>query len=119
MLRAVVFSWVVLAVAFAITAWALSGMSVSGGVLGYLWVGGIFGLVNAIIGTLLRILTIPLKLLTLGLISILVNAVLLAITDALTSDLTIDHFFFTAIWAAIIMSLVTVGLHLVLRVVLR
>jgi putative membrane protein len=118
-LRALLVHWFVLAIAFAITAWALSGMTVSGGVGGYLWVSAIFGIVNAIIGTLLRILTFPLKVLTLGLFSIVVNAILLEVTNALTSDLSIDHFFFTAIWAAIIMTLVTIALHFVLRVVLR
>ena len=49
--------WAVLAVAFAITSWILDGMEVSGGFGGYLWVSLVFGLVNAILGTILRILT--------------------------------------------------------------
>lgn len=119
MLKALLVHWIVLAVAFAITAWLLTGMTISGGVVGVLWVSAIFGVVNAIIGTILRIVTIPLMVVTLGLFSIVINAVLLVITNALTSDLTIDHFFFTAIWAAIILSLVSFGLHLLLRVVIR
>ena len=103
---------VVVAAAFAITSWLLSGMSVSGGVFAYLWIALLFGIINAILGTILRILTLPLTVLTLGLFSIIVNAVLLQITDALSSHLTIDHFFWTAIWAAIILSVVTVILEL-------
>jgi putative membrane protein len=118
-LRSLIVHWIVLAIAFAITAWLLTGMTISGGVLGVLWVSAIFGVVNAIIGTILRVLTVPLMVMTLGLFSIVVNAVVLAITNALTSDLTIDHFFFTAIWAAIILSVVSFGLHLLLRVVIR
>jgi putative membrane protein len=88
----------VLAAAFAITTWLLSGMDVSGGFWAYLWVSALFGIVNAIIGTILRILTLPLTLLTLGLFAIVVNALMLELTDALTSHLTIDDFFWTAIW---------------------
>ena len=68
-----------------------------------------------IIGTILRILTLPLTLLTLGLFSILVNAFLLQITDGLTDHLTIDEFCWTAIWAAIILSIVSVILDMVVK----
>ena len=47
----------------------------------YLWIALIFGLVNAILGTILRILTFPLTVVTLGLFSIIVDALLLNITD--------------------------------------
>jgi putative membrane protein len=111
--------WVLLAVAFAVTSWVLSGMEVSGGVGGYLWVSLLFGLVNAVLGTVLRILTLPLKLITLGLIAIVVNAALLEVTDAITGHLTIDDFFWTAIWAAIILAVVSVLLEFGLALVLR
>ena len=90
MLAALLVRWALLGVAFAVTAWLLSGMDISGGFWGYVWVSALFGIVNAIIGTILRIITFPLTLLTLGLFSILVNAFLLQITDAITDNLTID-----------------------------
>ncbi len=119
MLRSILISWAVLAVAFALTSWILSGLTVSGGVWGYIWVSALFGIVNAIIGTLLRILTFPLILLTLGLFSVLVNALLLELTDALTDNLTIDSFFWSAIWAAIILSIISVILDLTVGRVAR
>jgi putative membrane protein len=88
-------------------------MSVSGGVWGYLWISALFGIVNAVLGTLLRLLTLPLMVVTLGLFSIVVNAALLEIIDAISSHLTIDHFFWTAIWAAIILALTAVILDLI------
>jgi putative membrane protein len=115
MLRLFVVSWLVVATAFAITAWLLDGVSVSGGVTGYLLVSLVFGVINAFVGTLLRILTLPFIFLTLGLLLILINAVVLAITDAITSDLTIASFWWDAIWAAIILSLVTMVLQPVAR----
>jgi putative membrane protein len=119
MLRALLINWVLLAAAFALTAWILSGMDVSGGVWGYIWISALFGIVNAIIGTVVRILTLPLIVLTLGLFSIVINAALLEITDALSDHLTIDRFFWTAIWAAIILSLVSVVLDVTVGRTLR
>jgi putative membrane protein len=107
--------WAVLAAAFAVTTWLLSGMDVSGGFWAYLWVSALFGIVNVIIGTILRIITLPLTLLTLGLFAIVINALMLQITDALTSHLTIDEFWWTAIWAAIILAIVSVILDLIVR----
>jgi putative membrane protein len=103
--------WAILAAAFAVTAKLLDGLDVTGGFWGYLWVSALFGIVNVIIGTILRILTFPLFILTFGLFSVIVNAILLEITDGISNHLTIDHFWWTAIWAAIIMSLVSMLLH--------
>jgi putative membrane protein len=68
--------------------------------------------VNAIVGTILRVLTFPLLILTLGLFSVIVNALLLKLTDSLSSHLTIDSFWWTAIWAAIILSIAGILLDL-------
>ena len=113
MLAGLLISWAVLAVAFAVTSWLLDGMDVTGGFWGYLWVSLLFGIVNAIIGTILRIITFPLMLLTLGLFSIIVNALLLQITDGLSDHFMIDEFWWTAIWGAIIMAIVLVVLNLI------
>jgi putative membrane protein len=117
-LGALLMRWAVLAGAFAVTAWLLSGVDVSGGTWGYIWVSALFGIVNAFIGTILRILTFPLTLLTLGLFSVIVNALLLEITDGLSGHLTIDEFWWTAIWAAIILSVASMILDWIVRSVL-
>jgi len=105
----------VLTAAFALTSRLLEGMDVRGGFWGYVWVAAIFGIVNAIVGTVLRIITFPLTLLTLGLFLVVVNAVLLELTDGLTDNLRIDEFFWTAILAAVIMSLTAMVLDFALR----
>jgi putative membrane protein len=110
--------WAILAAAFAVTSWVLSGIEITGGFLGYVWVSALFGIVNAVLGTILRILTLPLTLVTLGLFSVLVNAILLNITDALSSRLTIDEFWWTAIWAAIILAVASIVLELFVRILL-
>jgi putative membrane protein len=83
-------------------------------------VGVIFGLVNAFIKPIVQILSIPLYILTLGLIHIVINALMLWITAWITEHTThwglfIDHFWWTAIWAAIVLSIVSWLLSLVSR----
>jgi putative membrane protein len=56
----------------------------------YLWIGLIFGVVNAVVGPVLRLLSLPFVLLTLGLFLLIINAALLGLTAALTDRLTID-----------------------------
>jgi putative membrane protein len=119
MFMALLIRWALLALTFAITAWLLSGMDISGGFWGYVWVSALFGIINAIIGTFLRVITFPLTVLTLGLFAIVVNAIVLNLTDRWSDSLTIDEFWWTAIWGAIIMAIVSVILDLLLNAVTR
>jgi putative membrane protein len=114
MLVGLLLRWLALAVAFAITAWLLNGMDVSGGFGTYLWLALLFGLLNSVIGTLLRLLSLPLMVVTLGLFAVVINAFLLELLDWITSSFSIDHFFWTAIWGAIILSVVSVVLDALL-----
>ena len=80
----------------------------------------IFGLVNAIIKPIVQIISIPLYILTLGLIHIVINALMLWITSWITEHTThwglyIDDFWWTAIWAAIVLSIVSWLLSLITR----
>jgi putative membrane protein len=108
----ILINWAITAVAFVIMAWLLDGVTIHGGVFAYIWVAALFGLVNVVAGTILRLITLPLTLITFGLSLFLVNAVVLEITDWLTTRFDIDHFFWTAIWAAIILSFVSASLEL-------
>ena len=113
MLVALLIRLLLTALAFVITAWLLDGMELSGGFFGALWVALLFGIINTIIGTIIRLLTLPFILLTFGLLLVLINAAMLALTDAITSHLMIDEFWWTAIWAALLMSIITVVLDVI------
>ncbi|PCN46680.1 hypothetical protein Csp2054_16100 [Curtobacterium sp. 'Ferrero'] len=86
---------VVNALALWLTTLIVSGVSVNafgdGGttatVLTFLLVAFVFGLVNAVIGTIIRIVAFPLYILTLGLISLVVNAVLLLIVAGISTTI--------------------------------
>ena len=58
----------------------------------YLWIGLIFGVINAVVGPILRLLSLSFVVLTLGLFLLIVNAALLGITAAITDRLSVDGF---------------------------
>ena len=58
----------------------------------YLWIALIFAVVNAVVGPILRLISFPFVLVTLGLFLLVVNAALLGITAALTDRLQVDGF---------------------------
>ncbi|MEV8213537.1 phage holin family protein [Leifsonia sp. NPDC077715] len=87
-------------------------------VLTYLLVALIFGVVNAIVGTVIRVVAFPLYILTLGLISLLVNAFLLFIvswiSDAIGFGLHIDGFW-SGILGALVLGIIAWLLGLIFR----
>ncbi len=101
------------------------GISAAGGdtgtvenVLTFLAIGLIFGLVNAVIKPVVRLLSLPFYILTLGLFAFLVNAFMLQITEWISevTPLTfyIDEFFWDAVLAAIVITFVSLILNLIL-----
>jgi putative membrane protein len=71
----------------------------------YLWIGLLFGVVNAIVGPILRLLSLPFVVLTLGLFLLVVNAALLGLTALISDRLTVDGFV-TALLGGLILALV-------------
>ncbi|WP_214370890.1 phage holin family protein [Pseudonocardia sp. H11422] len=77
----------------------------------------IFGLVNAVLKPLIKVVGCPLYILTLGLVGLVVNALLFMLVGWLSSSLglpfTVDGFW-AAFWGAIIVGVVGFVLHLVI-----
>jgi putative membrane protein len=65
----------------------------------------VIGLVNATLGALLKLITLPLTILTLGLFWLVINALMLELASAIVPGFRIDNFF-AAFWGAIVLSLV-------------
>jgi putative membrane protein len=105
--------WLILAVALAVVAGVMDSVDVSGGVIGLLGASLLFGLVDAILGPILRLLTLPLTLVTLGLFTLVVNAILLFIASGLSNALQVGGFFPTVL-AALLLSVVSAVLGWVL-----
>ncbi len=110
----------VTAASFWVAVWILPGMEVTTDsgtpetgetIVALLIVSVVFGLVNAIVRPIVSLLSLPITCLTLGLFTLVINAAMLALTVWITSFLpmyvVIDSFFWTAILAALIISIVS------------
>ncbi|MFC9917186.1 phage holin family protein [Agromyces binzhouensis] len=117
----------VIVVAFALwlTTLIVSGVSVVpyedsefATVLTYLLIAAIFGIVNATIGTFVRIVGFPLYVLTLGLISFIVNGLLLLLVDWISSlmgfGLVVDGFWW-GVLGALVLGLISWLIGLIVR----
>jgi putative membrane protein len=58
----------------------------------YLWVALLFAVVNSIVGPVIRLLSLPFVVLTLGLFLLVINAALLGITAAISDRFSVDGF---------------------------
>ncbi|WP_037911357.1 phage holin family protein [Actinacidiphila yeochonensis] len=95
----------------------LSGGSTAHKALTLILVALVFGVVNWLVKPVVKVLSFPLFLLTLGLITLVVNALMLLLTSWLAGRLHLDfhvHGFWTAVVGALIVSIVSWALHLVL-----
>jgi putative membrane protein len=113
---------VVNALALAAATWLLADIVVGGGsrskqVVTLLLVAVIFGLVNAVVRPIVKLLSLPFILLTLGLLIFVINALMLMRTSWLSGQLGLGfhvHGFFTALVGALIITILTWVLELVL-----
>lgn len=108
----------------AVALWAaiaiLPGLVYAGNWVGVVLLALVFGLVNALLRPLLKLLTCPLIILTLGLFTLVINTLLFALTawvgNTIGLSLTIaDPFWWNAFLGALIVSVVSIVLSLILR----
>lgn len=96
----------------------VGGDSVFGTVLTLLVVALIFGIVNAVIKPIVKLLALPFYILTLGLITFIINALMLWLTGRIAGALDIPFeaspFFWAAVLGALVVSIVSFALHVVL-----
>ena len=98
--------WAALALSFWVATALIPGIDVEGGFTTYLWVALLFGLLNATLGSLLKLLTLPAVILTLGLFLVVVNAAMLMLVSRWSEKLEVEDFW-SAVFAAIIISVIT------------
>lgn len=111
------------AAALAVATWLLSGISLTATgtgekILVMLVVAVIFGIVNAIVKPIFKLVTLPILLLTLGLFLLVINALLLMLTSWLARVLGFGWHvsgFWTAVIGALIVSVVSWLLNTFLR----
>ncbi|MCX6428190.1 MAG: phage holin family protein [Actinobacteria bacterium] len=101
-----IFRWAALALAFWAATALVPGITVNGGVGTYLWVALLFGLINAILGSIVKVLTFPATILTFGLFIFVINAAMLSLTARWSDSLNVKDFW-SALFASLIITIVT------------
>ena len=98
--------WAVLAFSMWIATLIVPGITVNGGFTTYLWVALLFGLINSVFGSIIKVLTFPVSLVTFGLFLFIINAAMLSLTARWSEKLDVNGFW-SALLASLIISVIT------------
>lgn len=117
-------TWVAInALALGAATWILDGITLTGEtatdrVVTMIGVALVFGVINAVVRPVVKLLSLPFIILTLGLLIFVINAAMLLLTSAIAGEIGLPfrvEGFWTALWGAIIISLVSALLAAVLE----
>ena len=97
---AILFEWLISALAILVSAYILPGVHVASFTTA-LVAAVVLGIINAVLKPILVLLTLPITLITLGLFTLVIDALLILLASALVPGFRVDGF-----WWAIIFSLV-------------
>jgi putative membrane protein len=115
--RSLLLHWALNAAALWAAAALVPGLEFNGGVGRLLLVAAVFGIVNSILRPLLTILTCPLIVLTLGLFTLVINALMLLVTGWLSESWNLGFTvtgFWAAFWGGLAVGLVSMVLSILL-----
>ncbi|HEV2115673.1 MAG TPA: phage holin family protein [Terriglobales bacterium] len=112
MLRLLI-NWLLSALALLIVARVVPGFHVSG-IAAALWAAIVIGLVNATLGLFLKVITLPLTILTLGIFWIIINALMLELASAF-----VPGFHITSFGAAFLGAIVLMLVNMILKWLVR
>jgi|SRR3989344_1590386 len=105
----ILFNWIISALAVIAAAYLLPGVHVANFTTA-LVVALVLGIINAVVKPILLILTFPITLLTLGLFTFVINAVVILLASSIVSGFTVDGFWWALLYS-IVLSLVNSFLH--------
>ena len=114
-MRSLVLHWLCNAVALWVAAYLVPGLDFTGDFARLILVAAVFGIVNSLLRPLLTVLTCPLIVLTLGLFTLVINALMLMVTGWLSARWNLGFTvagFWPAFWGGLVVGLVSLALSL-------
>lgn len=108
-MRAVLIKWIIMTAAILVAAYIIDGIRV-GGFLSALFAAAALGVLNAVFRPILLILTLPINILTLGLFTFLINALMLKMASAVIPGFDVVGFW-PAVFGSLLISLVSWALN--------
>ncbi len=104
----IIINWLIMTFAVIVTSYILPGVALSGFGTAFL-VALVLGLINVFIKPVLLLLTLPINILTLGLFTFVINALVILMASAIVPGFKVDGF-----WIALLFSIVlSIVLHLI------
>ena len=104
-MNGILIRWLISTFSIMVTAYLLEGIHISG-FLSAFFAAVILGILNAFFRPILLILTLPITILSLGLFTFVINALLLMMVSGVISGFTVDGFW-TALFGSLLISLVS------------
>jgi len=97
--------WLILTAAIIVTAYLLDGIQIDG-FFSAIFSAALLGILNAFFRPILLVLTLPINILSLGLFTFVINALLLLMASGVIPGLTVSGFW-TALFGSLLISLVS------------
>lgn len=112
--------WAINAIALYLAILILPGIDLRSGLVSIIWLALIFGFVNALFRPLLKFLTCPLIMLTLGLFTLVINTFLFWLTSIIGQSFGLDMIISDPVWwnaflGGLVVSIVSVIMTLILK----
>ncbi|MCL2670281.1 MAG: phage holin family protein [Syntrophaceae bacterium] len=104
-MRGVLVRWLILTLAVLVASWILDGIAVAG-IGSAILAAATLGILNAFLRPFLILMTLPVNILTLGLFTFVINALLLKLVSYLITGFAVQGFW-TAVFGSLIISLVS------------
>ena len=114
-MRSLLMHWAFNAAALWVAAYFITGLDFNGNLLELILVAAVFGLVNSLLRPLLTVLTCPLIVLTLGIFTLVINALMLMVTGWLSLRWGLGFTaagFWPAFWGGLVIGIVSLMLSL-------
>jgi putative membrane protein len=104
-MKGILIRWFIMTIAILFASYVINGIHVSG-FLSALFAAAALGILNAVFRPILIILTLPINILTLGLFTFIINALMLKIASALIPGFEV-HGFWPAVLGSLLISIVS------------
>ena len=104
-MKGIFLRWLILTAAIIVTSYLSSGIHVSGFFSAF-FAAAILGILNAFFRPLLLLLTLPLNILTLGLFTFVINAIMLMMASGVIPGFEV-HGFWSAVFGSLLISIIS------------
>jgi putative membrane protein len=105
--------WLIMTISILLSAYLIPGVRVSG-FFSALWVALFLGLINALVRPVILLITLPVNILTLGLFTFVINAVLILLVSSIVKGFSVEGF-----WSALFFSVVLSVINYIFSAILK